>query len=403
MTAHTPFTPTLFHREAPQPGSPLHRAHHVVARLSDTVTQRDQNAGPPETEVQALRDAQLLDLIVPRTSGGQGAPWPDALEVVRVLSHDSGSLGQLYGNHLGLLIAPHLTGTPEQQARYDQGTAAHQWFWANAINTRDPRLQLTWTAGQARLHGVKGFGTGVSVADQCVFSAVAADTGTPVTFILPRGRAGVTPLGDWDHFGQRRTDSSTVQFQDVALHPHEILSAADPARPFSTFSGIISQATKTFVYLGIAEQALMATRTYLQRHAHPWGTSGVTQASADPYVLRHYAALWINVQSSLTLARQAAQSVQDAWARGDHLTAPERGEVAAEVFAAKASATQAGLQVSTHLFDLLGPRATATHFGFDRFWRDLRTFTLHDPVDYKLREVGDFLLNGTVPAISQYS
>ncbi|MCD0160485.1 hypothetical protein IHN63_04095 [Deinococcus sp. 6YEL10] len=49
------------------------------------------------------------------------------------------------------------------------------------------------------------------------------------------------------------------------------------------------------------------------------------------------------------------------------------------------------------------PRATAAEFGFDRFWRDLRTFTLHDPVDYKLREVGDCLLNGVVPTLTQYS
>lgn len=403
MTTSLPAPPTLFRTAHPQPGSALERAHHLVDQLASSVLQRDRDAGPPATEVQALRSARLLDLTVPRAYGGQGADWPSALEIVRVLSHDSGALGQLYGNHLGLLIAPHLTGTPAQQARYYAGTAAHQWFWANAINTRDPRLHLTRTTTGARLNGVKGFGTGVAVADQCVFSAVDRQTGAPVTFVLPRDRTGLGVLGDWDHFGQRRTDSSTVQFEDVTLHEAEMLGAADLARPFSTFSGVISQATKTFIYLGIAEQALHATRAYLQRHARPWGSAGVPQASADPYVLRQYAALWSALQGSLALARQAAQTVQHAWEQADGLTAAGRGAAAVEMFAAKASATQTGLQVSTHLFEMLGPRATACEFGFDRFWRDLRTFTLHDPVDYKLREVGDFLLNGTVPTVTQYS
>ncbi|MCC5656840.1 hypothetical protein LC608_07530 [Nostoc sp. XA010] len=50
-----------------------------------------------------------------------------------------------------------------------------------------------------------------------------------------------------------------------------------------------------------------------------------------------------------------------------------------------------------------GTRATATKYGFDRYWRDLRTFTLHDPVDYKLRAIGDWVLNEQLPVITQYS
>jgi len=40
---------------------------------------------------------------------------------------------------------------------------------------------------------------------------------------------------------------------------------------------------------------------------------------------------------------------------------------------------------------------------FDRFWRNLRTHTLHDPVDYKLRELGRFALLDEIPTPSFYS
>ncbi|MBZ9750235.1 acyl-CoA dehydrogenase family protein [Deinococcus sp. HMF7604] len=384
--------------------TPLERARQVVGALAATAVQRDRSAGLPDLEVRLLRAAGLLDLVVPRHYGGQGGTWPEALEVVRALSHDSGSLGQLYGNHLGLLIAPHLSGSAAQQAFYYRGTAEHQWFWANALNTRDPRLRLTQTgAGEFRLNGVKGFGTGVAVGDQRLFSAVPADGGDPVTFVLPQDREGIHAQEDWDSFGQRRTASGTVNFDGVQLGPEEILSGSSSEQAFSTFSGVISQATKTFIYLGIAESALVSARDYLCTQARPWLTSGVTQASHDPYVLRQYAELWVALQGALALARHAATTVQAAWRQEWALTAAERGAAAVDVFAAKVSATQAGLQITSRLFELLGPRATTTELGFDRFWRDLRTFTLHDPVDYKLKEIGDQLLNDTWPAVTQYS
>jgi alkylation response protein AidB-like acyl-CoA dehydrogenase len=51
----------------------------------------------------------------------------------------------------------------------------------------------------------------------------------------------------------------------------------------------------------------------------------------------------------------------------------------------------------------MGTRSTASKYGFDRYWRDLRTFTLHDPVDYKLRDIGNWILNQELPPVTQYS
>jgi hypothetical protein len=55
------------------------------------------------------------------------------------------------------------------------------------------------------------------------------------------------------------------------------------------------------------------------------------------------------------------------------------------------------------LADRPGARATASALGFDRFWRNARTHTLHDPVAYKRREVGAFLLRDELPEPTWYS
>ena len=57
----------------------------------------------------------------------------------------------------------------------------------------------------------------------------------------------------------------------------------------------------------------------------------------------------------------------------------------------------------TDLQQLAGTSATTGQKGLDRFWRNLRTHSLHDPVDYKLQELGNWALNDSYPQPSFYA
>jgi alkylation response protein AidB-like acyl-CoA dehydrogenase len=209
---------------------------------------------------------------------------------------------------------------------------------------------------------------------------------------------------DWDNMGQRRTASGSFTFNNVLVYPDELIGPpAAPDSAFATLIFLVVQLTKTYIYLGITEGAFDAARHYTTTMTRPWMTSGVDSASKDPYILHHYGELWMQLQAALALTQQAAQQVQAAWDKGWALTHEERGEVAIAVYAAKAMATNVGLDTTSRLFELMGARSTSKQYGFDRYWRDLRTFTLHDPVDYKLRQMGDWLLNHELPMPSQYS
>ncbi|MCJ9693724.1 acyl-CoA dehydrogenase, partial [Rhizobium sp. PRIMUS64] len=85
------------------------------------------------------------------------------------------------------------------------------------------------------------------------------------------------------------------------------------------------------------------------------------------------------------------------------VTARERGEAAAEAYTAKVHATHVSLDITSRVFELTGARSTADKYRFDRFWRNVRTHTLHDPVFYKAKEVGEFVLNDRIPEVSLYS
>ena len=89
--------------------------------------------------------------------------------------------------------------------------------------------------------------------------------------------------------------------------------------------------------------------------------------------------------------------------REDALTEAERGEVALAVATAKVAATEIGFSICTRMFDVAGARATHGALRLDRHWRNLRTHTLHDPLAYKLREIGEWTLTQRYPTPSFYS
>ncbi|WP_341529279.1 acyl-CoA dehydrogenase family protein [Nostoc sp. UHCC 0302] len=379
-------------------------AASLSKELAQSAVARDAEAGVPEEEIKKLRESGLLPLIVPKQYGGIGATWIDALKIVRKLSKADGSIGQLYGNHLNLTALGHVSGTAAQKEKYYRETAKNNLFWANAINTRDTRLKITPEGENFRVNGIKSFGTGISVADLRVFSAVQDGVELPFIFVIPKDREGLISNQDWDNIGQRRTDSGSYRFNNVLVEKDEILGPTDPPNnAFSTFLGIIAQLTKVNVYLGITKGAFAAAREYTKTTTRPWITSGVESATQDPYILHHYGDFWVEIQAAVALADQAAQKVQAAWDKDIALSPEERGEVAIAVSAAKVLATRVGIDITNRIFEVTGTRATATKYGFDRYWRDLRTFTLHDPIDYKLRAIGDWVLNNELPTITQYS
>lgn len=390
--------------DATKPRDYIDIAVSLSQELAKSAVERDAKAGVPEEEIEQLRKSGLLPLIVPKQYGGVGATWIDALKVVRKLSKADGSIGQLYGNHLNLTALGHVSGTLEQKERYYRETAKNNLFWANAINTLDTRLNIAPEGENFRVNGIKSFATGIAVADYRVFSAVQYGVELPVLFVIPKDREGLVSNHDWDNIGQRRTDSGSFTFKNVLVRQDEILGPPDsPDSAFPTFLGIIAQLTKTNVYLGITKGAFAAGREYTKTNTRPWITSGVDSATQDPYILHNYGDFWIELQAAIALADQAAQKVQVAWDKDIELTHQERGEVAIAVSAAKALATRVGLDITNRIFEVTGTRATATKYGFDRYWRDLRTFTLHDPVDYKLRAIGDWVLNDQLPVVTQYS
>jgi alkylation response protein AidB-like acyl-CoA dehydrogenase len=53
--------------------------------------------------------------------------------------------------------------------------------------------------------------------------------------------------------------------------------------------------------------------------------------------------------------------------------------------------------VTSEIFEVMGARSAIRPYGLDRFWRNVRIHTLHNPAEYKTRNVGTWFLTGEYP------
>jgi len=377
----------------------------VAAELASTAVERDRAGGPPRKEVQRLRDAGLLTLLGPKTAGGGGADWRFGVRVAREISRVDGSLGQLLGYHYLNEQFVTLMGTPEQAQRWRTDSVRHRWYWAGVINPRDPDIVVSEVNGELRASGRKTFATGVRIADQLVVNATSAQ-GRPLPFTVPADRAGIVAHDDWNAIGQRQTESGSVTFSNVLVLRDEVLGPGEPLGPPPPWSTLVTPMIQLLfvnMYVGIALGAFDDARAYTRSTTRPWVFAKVDEARKDPLVIAQYGQLSADLRAATALADRAGDELQATLDKGLALTARERGEAAVGVAAAKVIATQVALSVTSKVFEVMGARATHPKYGFDRRFRDVRTHTLHDPVAYKILEVGDFELNDVVPEFTLYT
>ncbi|MET3212289.1 UNVERIFIED_ORG: alkylation response protein AidB-like acyl-CoA dehydrogenase [Burkholderia territorii] len=377
----------------------------AIDALRVSAAERDRAGGHAGQEKQWLADAGLLTLAVPRAFGGQEAAWPAIYDVIRQVARVDSALAHLVGFQCLQVVSVDVWGSAAQRERYLRGTVDGRWWWGNAVNPLDTRLVATATPdGGYRLDGVKGFCSGTRGSQRITVSAHDPAIGRTVFGVVPTDRAGITVNDDWDPVGQRQTDSGSVRFDGVTLAPDEVLHRSETApTPRATLRTLVSQLVLTNLFVGLAEGALAEARDYVRQHGRPWIHSGVERAEDDLYTLQRFGDMRVRAIAAAALADRAASALQHAWARQDALTADERAEVALAVSEAKIVAQRAALDNGEALFDACGARATAASLGLDRFWRNARTHTLHDPLDYRLRDVGRFALTAELPPASLYT
>jgi SfnB family sulfur acquisition oxidoreductase len=372
-------------------------ARDVAAKIAKDAVARDRERRLPYEELELLSDAGLLAITVPRAFGGAEVGAGTLAEVIAIIAAADGSIGQIPQNHFFMLEALRLEGTPEQHSffypRILQGERVGNALSETGTKTaHDHTTRITRDGAIYRLNGKKFYSTGVLFAHWIAVVANDESQNSTIAFV-PRDAEGVTIVDDWAGFGQRVTGSGTTLLDNVPAHPIGVVSfRALFDRP--TPMGAHAQIMHAAIEAGLARGALADAIEFVRTRSRPWKDSGVERAVDDPYTIAQIGDMKIRVSASDALLARAGGFVDVA------TVDPTVEKVAAASIAvaeAKAAATEAALHVSNKLIELAGSRATLQEFGLDRHWRNARTHSVHDPVRWKYRAIGDYWLNGVNP------
>jgi alkylation response protein AidB-like acyl-CoA dehydrogenase len=360
--------------------------------------ERDKAGGRPTEQIRLLKESGLLTILIPKQYGGAGEPYSTALRITREFAKVDGSLAHIYGYHFGPVHGAFIRGTPEQAADIYRRSAAGNWFWGNSGNSFSKTLFGKRDDEGWIIDGFKPFSSGSHVADYISVSWQDEGTKERSFAAIPANREGIVIHNDWDGVGQRQTGSGRVSYNNVRVFAHEVIGGDGITEvPFRTIGVLHQQSVLLNVFIGSAQGALLAARDYTDAKSRPWMYSGVERHIDDPWIKRQYGELYIKTRAATALANKALKALDHVWERGFDLTEKERGEAAVILASANVLAGNVALEVTSEIFEVMGARSAVRKYGFDRFWRNVRTHTLHNPAEYKTRNVGTWFLTGDYP------
>lgn len=379
----------------------------VLTTLEKTAVARDRQGGHAAHEKKLLRDAGLLRLAIPAQHGGDELSWPDVYRHVRALASVDSALAHVLAFHQLQVATVLIYGSPQQQRQWLRRTIEENGWWGNALNPRDTRLQAQTSDCAAQgyeLNGTKGFCSGTRGSSYLTVSARVQGHAQPVLGLLETNTPGLAVKDDWNPIGQRQTDSGSIQFTQVHLPASAVMRHENAeTSAFHTLRNCLAQLVLVNLFVGVAQGARKQARDYAITHVKPWQGAAVERATDDPYLLRRMGEMQAQISAAALMADHAAALLQKAWLQGESLSAGERAEVAIAVFEAKVMAHRCTLFATQEMFDVVGARGTHADLGFDRFWRNVRTHTLHDPLDYKLQALGRWAVYGEEPSALNYN
>jgi len=247
------------------------------------------------------------------------------------------------------------------------------------------------------VHGHRFYSTGALFAHH-VPSRAQDDAGRAVQVWVPRDAAGLRVIDDWNAIGQRTTASGSVVFDNVAVQAAQVLPLWQLADRPGLF-GPNSQLVQAAIDQGIAQAAVADAIAFVRERARPWVDAvgaGVAKAADDPYIIQEVGSLQVDLHAAHEVLRETGQLL-DAIA-AEPVTAESSARASVAVAEAKVLTTRIALDASEKLFALAGASATRAQHNLDRHWRNARTHTLHDPVRWKTQLIGNYHLNGVLPA-----
>jgi alkylation response protein AidB-like acyl-CoA dehydrogenase len=376
----------------------------LAAAIGRGSAQRDLDRELPFEAFRLVREREIGTLRLPERLGGPGGSVRDVIQAIILLASGDSNVAHALRSHFNfsemIYLAPDSPAQRENARLILEGSlfgGAH-----TEIGTSRPgeiKTTLFKTSNGYRLNGRKYYATGTDFADFASFSALN-EAGETVFARLPIGRRGIKILDDWDGMGQRLTGSGGILLTDVEVLEGEFFVANSTSSPSARHASTFRQLFLMACQAGIVRNVLADAIDYGRSQARPITHSPAATARDDHFVQRQVGEIAAFSHAIDALVLAAADTLDESASSilADH---PEIDRILAEsaitVAKAQVAVGPLALRAAEGIFNVGGASATSRKRNFDRHWRNVRTITSHNPLFYKEKAVGDYLLNAVPP------
>ena len=384
----------------------------VLDAIRDSAAAAKREGRSLHSTIDLVRASRLGALRVPVAEGGGGASVREYYAMLMDLAEADADVAHILRAHYWFVEDRLRSQNKAERARWLAkvvdgeifGNAMSEIGGGAAVGSWLFNTTLTPNERGFVLNGTKYYCTGSLYADWVNVFACNTD-GAVVSAVIPVGREGFVLVDDWDGIGQRLTGSGTGTLNNVQVWPEEVLAAAvestdaaslsNPAEPY--LAGQICQLILTAIIAGImrnvVSDAIRLVRGRGRTYAHAAGDT----PAADPLLQQVVGQLASQALACEALVLAAAEAQEAAFNRAAQgpadLDLAHRGSLLAAQ--AKVVVDELASRAAAQLFDVGGSSAIKQSADLDRHWRNIRTLASHNPVLYKARAIGDYLINGT--------
>ncbi len=387
------------------PRDPLPDA--LLAKIAEQSRRRDADRELPFDVVDALRASRFGTLRLPVERGGFGASWRETLGYVLKLAEADSNVAHIWRNHFLLQERLVLNGPDNAATRRLRADVANGALIGLAASDTGDGSPIVPDGDGYRFHTRKKYSTGAIYADWIVSYGVLPD-GSRANLLIPRDRAGITLIDDWNGMGQRLTGTGTTVFDNVHLSADEVILSTALAPNLMFMTSTIAQLVLTTVIAGITAAVARDTRELLRSRSgsRVFYYAPAEDATRDPLLLTLLGERLAEAFATRAVVLEAADVLDgaaQAFLTGVADTLPAVEAAALAAAKAKVVVDAMAQRAASALFDVAGASATLRDLNLDRHWRNLRTVASHNPAIYKAMVIGDHDANGTpVPAMGLF-
>ncbi|MGV9803871.1 acyl-CoA dehydrogenase, partial [Mycobacterium sp. NPDC003449] len=376
----------------------------ILEDLAAQAAHRDSSGLSPAPEIRRLARAGIPGLRLP----DGGVPLTRLFAFVAELAEADPSVAHALRNHFAFVELARQSPPDSIRRGYLARVATGELIGgsfselrASKAGTTDFSTTLSPDQDGYRLNGHKFYSTGNLYCDVLFVKAVDAD-GAPVTAAVPTTRAGVDLTDDWDGIGQRHTASGSTHFRDVVVRPEEVIPNSEFAPESGSYSATFPQLYLTTVVAGILRAITADAVTLVRGRRRNYYHGSADEPRHEPAVQSVVGQISVNSHAADAIVASAARSLEQAWATEGPEREDARLQASLDAARAKISVDELAARTGWLVFETGGATSVRSGLNLDRHWRNARTLASHNPDSYKLRYLGDYLLNGATPPTGSF-